>query len=137
MQILSKLMEIPGVVAGGEFSYKGEILRHKGNLSDAQARLVATLCLANTRSANTQAEIYCAFDPVCGVKAVPGWMVRGSHHTVVTIGSHFAFVDNNNAPGTLNQVADLLRHRYDHPEEDGLVRLYQRFGGDIRASLLT
>ncbi|MDA8382718.1 MAG: DUF2173 family protein [Betaproteobacteria bacterium] len=136
MQILSKLMEAPGVVAVGEFSYKGEILRHKGNLSASQARLVATLCLANTRSANTQAEIYCAFDPVCGVKAVPGWMVRGVHYTVVTIGPYFAFLDHNQA-GTLNQVANLLRHRYDHPEQDGLAKLYQRVGGDIRASLLT
>lgn len=134
MPILTLLMDTPGVIAAGEFSYKGEIVNYKGDLSPSQAELVSTLCLANTVSINMQAEIYCSFDRFCGVKSVPGWIVRGHDFSVCAIGPYFCFLRNN--AGTLNEVTKILRDRYEHKDIDPLVFLYEKIGGNPDEKLI-
>ena len=133
MPILSELMKTAGVVAAGEFTYKGELARHLGKLSEPHAQMAAELCLANTTSINMQAEIYCLFDQSCGIRSVPGWIVRGNDFSVCAIGNYFCFVENR--AGTLNQVAKIMRDWYDHMEVDPLVYLYEKTGGDVHEKL--
>ena len=48
MQIVKQLMAIPGVIAAGEYAYRGDRFSYEGALTDEFARMASILCRANT-----------------------------------------------------------------------------------------
>lgn len=133
MHIVKQLMAIPGVVAAGEYAYRGDRFSFEGALTEEFARMASILCRANTLAVNMQSEIFDSFAEDCGCRPVQGWIVRGDQITVCTVGNYFAFVENR--AGLLNQVVATMRAKVGDVQEDLLANLYAKLGGDVKEAL--
>ncbi|MBN8772070.1 MAG: DUF2173 family protein, partial [Thiobacillus sp.] len=107
MHIVKQLMAIPGVIAAGEYAYRGDRFSYQGALTDEFARMASILCRANTLSVNMQAEILDSFSESCGCRPVQGWIVRGAQVTVCAVGNYFSFIENRDE--LLNDVMTIMR----------------------------
>lgn len=133
MHIIKQLMAIPGVIAAGEFAYRGDRFSYEGALTDEYARMAAILCRANTLAINMQSEIVDSFAENCGCRPVQGWIVRGGQISVCVIGNYFSFIENR--PELLNDVMTIMRAKVGDVQEDLLVNLYNKIGGDVKEAL--
>ena len=89
MHIVKQLMAIPGVIAAGEFAYRGDRFSHEGALTNEFARMASILCRANTLNVNMQSEIFDSFSENCGCRPVQGWITHGSMSTVCVVSNYF------------------------------------------------
>ena len=133
MHIVKQLMVIPGVIAAGEYAYRGDRFSYKGALTDEHARMASILCRANTLMVNMQSEIFDSFSENCGCRPVQGWIVRGNKMTICSVGNYFAFISNHE--GVLNDVMTIMRAKVGDVQDDLLVNLYAKLGGDTREAL--
>lgn len=133
MHIVKQLMAIPGVIAAGEYAYRGDRFSYEGALTDEFARMASIMCRANTLSVNMQSEIFDSFAENCGYRPVQGWIVRGARMSVCAVGNYFAFIENR--PELLNDVMTILRAKVGDVQDDLLPNLYARLGGDTREAL--
>jgi roadblock/LC7 domain-containing protein len=133
MRIVKQLMVIPGVIAAGEYAYRGDRFSYEGALTDEFARMASILCRANTLSVNMQAEILDSFAENCGCRPVQGWIVRGAQVSVCSVGNYFALIENRDE--LLNDVMTIMRAKVGDVEDDLLVNLYARLGGDTKEAL--
>lgn len=133
MRIISQLMRIPGVIAAGEYAYRGDRYSYEGNMSPEHARMASILCRSNTLSVNMQSEIFASFVEDCGCKPVQGWIVRGRDVSVCVVGNIFCFCQNT--PGLLNDVMTIMRAKVGDIEENPLVYMYAKIGGDVNEKL--
>lgn len=133
MHIVKQLMAIPGVIAAGEFAYRGDRFSYEGALTAEFARMASILCRSNTMSVNMQSEIFDSFAENCGFRPAQGWIVRGAQATVCNIGNYFAFIENR--PELLNDVMTIMRAKVGDIGDDLLVSLYARIGGDVKEAL--
>ena len=106
----------PGVIAVGEYSYRGDRYSVKGQLPDEMARMASIMCRATTMSEHMQAGILESFCPNCGMEPPKGWIVRGPMFTVVNFANVFCFLDNNTA--SLNSVVAIMRENLSDAEQD-------------------
>jgi len=109
MSVAAELVSMPGVIAAGEYSYRGDRFSHKGQLSDEMARMAAIMCRATTMSEHMQVGLLEQFCGECGSSPPQGWIVRGPEFTVCNIANVFCFIENGN--GSLNTVVGLMRRR--------------------------
>jgi roadblock/LC7 domain-containing protein len=133
MHIVKQLMVIPGVIAAGEYAYRGDRFSYKGALTDEHARMASILCRANTLMVNMQSEIFDSFSENCGCRPVQGWILRGNKMTICSVGNYFAFISNHEE--VLNDVMTIMRAKVGDVQDDLLVNLYSRLGGDTREAL--
>ncbi|PKO60856.1 MAG: hypothetical protein CVU23_13020 [Betaproteobacteria bacterium HGW-Betaproteobacteria-17] len=133
MRIVKQLMAIPGVIAAGEYAYRGDRFSYEGALTDEFARMASIMCRANTLSVNMQSEIFDSFSENCGCRPVQGWIVRGNQMTVCAVGNYFAFIENRDE--LLNDVMTIMRAKVGDVQDDLLVNLYARLGGDTKEAL--
>lgn len=133
MRIISQLMKIPGVIAAGEYAYRGDRYSFEGNLTPELARMASILCRANTLSVHMQSEIFSSFAEKCGCKPVQGWIVHGKGMSVCVVGNIFCFCQNT--PGLLNDVMTIMRAKVGDIEENPLVYMYAKLGGDVKEQL--
>ena len=133
MHIVKQLMVIPGVIAAGEYAYRGDRFSYKGALTDEHARMASILCRANTLMVNMQSEIFDSFSENCGCRPVQGWILRGNKMTICAVGNYFAFISNHEE--VLNDVMTIMRAKVGDVQDDLLVNLYSRLGGDTREAL--
>lgn len=133
MRIISQLMAIPGVIAAGEYAYRGDRYTYEGELTPEFARMASILCRANTLSVNMQTEIFGSFAEDCGCQPNQGWMVRGKHVSVCVVGNVFAFIRNDE--GLLNDVMTVMRAKVGDIQESALVYMYAKIGGDVHEAL--
>jgi roadblock/LC7 domain-containing protein len=133
MHIVKQLMAIPGVIAAGEYAYRGDRFSYEGALTDEFARMASILCRANTLSVNMQSEILDSFAENCGCRPVQGWIVRGAQVTVCAVGNYFSFIENRE--DLLNSVMIIMRAKIGDVQDDLLATLYARLGGDTREAL--
>lgn len=133
MHIVKQLMAIPGVIAAGEYAYRGDRFAYEGALTEQFARIASILCRANTLSVNMQSEILDSFAENCGCKPVQGWIARGAEVTVCAVGSYFSFIENRDE--LLNDVMTIMRAKVGDVQDDLLVNLYAKLGGDINEAL--
>lgn len=133
MHIVKQLMAIPGVIAAGEYAYRGDLFSYEGALTDEFARMASILCRANTLSVNMQSEILDSFAENCGCRPVQGWIVRGAQVTVCAVGNYFSFIENRE--DLLNSVMTIMRAKIGDVQDDLLATLYARLGGDTREAL--
>ncbi len=133
MHIVKQLMAIPGVIAAGEYAYRGDRFSFEGALTDEFARMASILCRANTLSVNMQAEMFDSFAENCGCKPVQGWIVHGDSMTVCAVGNYFSFIENRE--DLLNDVMTIMRAKVGDIEDDLLANLYARLGGDTKEAL--
>ena len=130
MRIVKQLMAIPGVIAAGEYAYRGDRFSYEGALTDEFARMASILCRANTLSVSMQSEIVDSFAENCGCRPVQGWIVRGAQVTVCAVGNYFSFIENRE--DLLNSVMTIMRAKIGDVQDDLLATLYARLGGDTR-----
>jgi len=123
-------MAIPGVIAAGEYAYRGDRFSYEGALTDEFARMASILCRANTLSVSMQSEILDSFAENCGCRPVQGWIVRGAQVTVCAVGNYFSFIENRE--DLLNSVMTIMRAKIGDVQDDLLATLYARLGGDTR-----
>jgi roadblock/LC7 domain-containing protein len=133
MHIISQLMAIPGVMAAGEYAYRGDRYSYEGQLTPEYARMASILCRANTLSINMQTEIFGSFAEDCGCKPAQGWIVRGKNFSVCVIGNIFCFIQNKE--GLLNDVMTVMRAKVGDVEGDVLKYMYAKIGGDVQEKL--
>jgi roadblock/LC7 domain-containing protein len=133
MHIIKQLMAIPGVIAAGEFAYRGDRFSYEGALTSEFARMASILCRSNTMSVHMQSEIFNSFAENCGCRPAQGWIVRGADVSVCNIGNYFAFIENR--PELLNDVMTIMRAKVGDLGDDLLASLYARIGGDVKEAL--
>ncbi|MGB5452624.1 MAG: DUF2173 family protein [Sedimenticolaceae bacterium] len=109
MFVAAELANMPGVIAAGEYSYRGDRFSHKGQMSDEMARMAAIMCRATTMSEHMQVGLLEQICPDCGSSPPQGWIVRGPAFTVCNIANVFCFIDNQKA--SLNTVVALMQKR--------------------------
>lgn len=95
MSVISELAATPGVIAAGEYSYRGDRFAYEGQLDEEKARWASIMCRATTMGVHMQAEIMGSFAPDCGCMPSRGWMVHGRDYSVCVIANVFCFVDNS------------------------------------------
>jgi len=107
MSILAELLDKPGVIAAGEYAYRGDRFSYKGALDQELARLASIMCRATTMATIMQGAMIAAFRPQCGIRPVRGWLVRGPQYTVCVMANVFCFLDN--ATGSPNAILHFMR----------------------------
>lgn len=107
--LAAELLGQPGVIAAGEYSYRGDRFSYRGQIDDEMARMAAIMCRATTMSEHMQMGMLEQFCPDCGGWPPQGWIVRGPMFTVCNVANVFAFLDNEKA--SLNGVMALMRER--------------------------
>ena len=107
MSIYSELARLPGVLAAGEYSYRGDRYHYEGEMGDEQARMASIMCRSTTLAVHMQANMMKALNAECGCAPAQGWMVRGAMFSVCVFGNIFCFVDNANA--SINDVMRFLK----------------------------
>lgn len=112
----AELANQPGVIAAGEYSYRGDRFSFKGQINDEMARMASIMCRATTMSEHMQVGMLEQFCPNCGSTPPQGWIVRGPNFTVCNVANVFAFLDNNAA--SLNDIMALMRKRLSDASHD-------------------
>ena len=107
MSIVTELLEKPGVIAAGEYAYRGDRFSYKGKLAEEHARMASIMCRATTMGIAMEADMLGAFAPQCGVLPARGWLLRGPHHSICVVANVFCIVDNQT--GSVNMLLDLMR----------------------------
>ncbi len=109
MSVYADLALMEGVIAAGEYAWRGDRYNYKGELSDEMARMASIMCRATTLSTHMQADILCTNidSKDCPFSESHGWMVRGPQFTVCVMANTFCFVVNQ--PGVLNAVFARMR----------------------------
>lgn len=133
MNIVKQLMAVSGVIAAGEFAFRGDRFSYEGALTDEFARMASILCRANTLAINMQTEMIDSFAEGCGCRPVQGWIAHGNLVTICVVGNYFAFVENRDE--LLNDVMTIMRAKVGDIREDLLANLYSRIGGDTKEAL--
>jgi len=134
MHIAKQLMAIPGVIAAGEYAYRGDRYSYEGGLTDEYARMASILCRANTLNTNMQAEMFSSFAEHCGCRPLQGWIVRGKQLSVCVVGNFFCLLENR--AGVLNDVMTVMRAKVGDISDDVMKVMYSRIGGDVTEQLV-
>lgn len=109
MSILSELVSLPGVMAAGEYAYRGDRFSYEGELDDEVARSASIMCRATTMALHMQTDMMKSLNSDCGCAPAQGWIVNGDQVSVCVYGNVFCFVDNN--ANALNSVMQALRDK--------------------------
>jgi roadblock/LC7 domain-containing protein len=107
MSIIAELATTPGVIAAGEYSYRGDRFSYEGNLDEEKARMASIMCRATTMAVHMQINMLKSLNADCGSAPARGWVVKGEHFTVCVIANVFCFIDN--ATASLNDVMEHMR----------------------------
>ncbi len=115
MSVYAELAGLPGVIAAGEYAYRGDRYRYKGQLNDEMARMASIMCRATTLGTHMQAEILGANSDSCLFDPAHGWMVRGPQFSVCVVANVFCFLQNET--GLLNRVMKQMQDKLADVEE--------------------
>lgn len=107
MSIITELAMTPGVMAAGEYSYRGDRFSFEGNLDEEKARMASIMCRATTMAVHMQIDMLKSLKADCGSAPARGWVVKGEQFTVCVIANVFCFLDNNSA--SLNEILEYMR----------------------------
>lgn len=107
MSLASDLLAKPGVLAVGEYAYRGDRFSYRGALTEEYARMASIMCRATTMGANMEGAMLEALHPENGLHPPRGWVVHGSGHTVCVIANVFCLLDNTRA-----SINDIIHFMY-------------------------
>lgn len=107
MSIVSDLLARPGVVAAGEYAYRGDRFSYRGALTEEHARMASIMCRATTMGVNMEGRMLEAFQPRSGLQPPRGWVVHGPDYTVCVMANVFCMLDN--AQGSINDIVEFMR----------------------------
>lgn len=107
MSIVTDLLTKPGVIAAGEYAYRGDRFSYRGALSEEHARMASIMCRATTMGVNMEGRMLEAFQPRSGLSPPRGWVVHGPDYTVCVMANVFCMLDN--AQGSINDMIGFMR----------------------------
>jgi roadblock/LC7 domain-containing protein len=106
MSLLQDLASQTGVLAAGEYAYRGDRFSYVGHLGEEHARMASIMCRATTMAVHMQVDMMKALGKDCGCAPARGWVVKGAQYSVCVIGNVFCFLDSQVA--STNQVMQLM-----------------------------
>ena len=109
MSIINELATIPGVIAAGEYSYRGDRFSYEGQLDEEKARMASIMCRATTMAVHMQTDMMKSLNADCGCAPSRGWIVKGASFSVCVIANTFCFIDSNSA--SLNEIMEIMRDK--------------------------
>ena len=115
MSIVPQLASMTGVIAAGEYSYRGDRFSCEGQLTDEMARMASIMCRATTMAVHMQMDMVKNLGYDCGCAPSRGWIVNGDNFSVCVIANHFCFVENGSV--SLNEVMSYMRENV--PDQEG------------------
>lgn len=107
MSVISELMRLPGVVAAGEYSYRGDRYSYQGRLDAEMARMASIMCRATTLGVHMEGDILGGVCEQCGLVPAKGWAVRGPRFSVCVVANVFCFLDSTQ--GSINDALHLMQ----------------------------
>lgn len=107
MSIVPELAAMDGVIAAGEYSYRGDRFSCEGELSEDMARMASIMCRATSLAVHMQMDMIKNLGYDCGCIPARGWVVNGDNFSVCVIANHFCFLQNDSA--SLNAVLSFMR----------------------------
>lgn len=107
MGTITQLLAKPGVIAAGEYAYRGDRFSYKGALTEEHARMASIMCRATTMGVNMEGQMLEAFHSQNGLRPPRGWMVHGPDYTVCVIANVFCLLDN--ARASINDIVEFMR----------------------------
>lgn len=102
MGLIRELMAQPGVLAAGEYSYRGDRFSYEGRLTPEMARMASIMCRATHMGVHMECDMLGVFCPGCGLVPSRGWAVRGPRYSVCVMANFFCILEN--IDGTMNGV---------------------------------
>jgi len=113
MNIITELVSLNGVIAAGEYSYRGDRFSCEGQLDSEKARMASIMCRATTMAVHMQTDMMKSLKADCGCAPARGWVVRGQQFSVCVIANVFCFV---NSHGSIDDIIKLMREKIPHQE---------------------
>ena len=113
MNIITELASQRGVIAAGEYSYRGDRFSYEGQLDDEKARMASIMCRATTMAVHMQTDMMHSLKSACGCAPARGWVVRGKQFSVCVIANVFCFIGSD---GSLDDIVKLMRQKVPHQE---------------------
>lgn len=109
MSLIDELANKQGVLAAGEYAFRGDRFSFCGQLDEDKARMASIMCRATTMAVHMQVDMMKSLGKDCGCAPARGWVVKGKHFSVCVVGDTFCFVDNSS--GQLGQIVAFMRER--------------------------
>ncbi|MEJ2061399.1 MAG: DUF2173 family protein [Gammaproteobacteria bacterium] len=106
MSLISELMSKPGVIAAGEYSFRGDRYSYEGQLEDEMARMASIMCRATSLAVRMESSMLGSLNPGNGLADARGWAVRGPKFSVCVVANTFCFLDS--ASGSLSDTLKLM-----------------------------
>lgn len=114
MSIVPELAAMDGVIAAGEYSYRGDRFSCEGDMSDDMARMASIMCRSTTMAVHMQMDMIKNLGHDCGCTPSRGWVVNGEQFSVCVIANHFCFIQNEAA--SLDNIMTYMRENV--PDQD-------------------
>ena len=107
MSIVPELAAMDGVIAAGEYSYRGDRFSCEGNMTDDMARMASIMCRSTSLAVHMQMDMLKTLGYNCGCTPARGWVVNGEKFSVCVIANHFCFIENDSV--SLNSVMSYMQ----------------------------
>ena len=114
MSVVSQLVTKSGVLAAGEYSYRGDRFSFQGQLDEEQARMASIMCRATTMAVHMQIDMMKFLQADCGCAPARGWIVHGEKISVCVIANVFCFFEND--AGSVNEIMTFMTEHVPHQE---------------------
>ncbi len=111
MSLIHELTKLPGVMAAGEYAYRGDRFNYEGHLSEEMARMASIMCRSTTMALHMQVDMLTQLGKDCGCSPAQGWLVSGEKYTVVVRANYFCFIDNS--ANNLNAIVKYINEHVD------------------------
>ncbi len=117
MSIVPDLAAIEGVIAAGEYSYRGDRFTCEGEMNEEMARMASIMCRSTTMAVHMQMDMIKTLGYQCGCTPARGWVVNGDKYSVCVVANHFCFIENNSA--SLNRIIAFMREHV--PDQEAML----------------
>ncbi len=117
MTLVADLVARPGVIAAGQYSYRGDRFTFKGELDAECARMASIMCRATTMSATMASRTAASLSQEDeGFVPFRGWILRGARLTICVVANVFCMLDNES--GSVDAVfKDMQQHLGAAPDD--------------------
>jgi len=114
MSLIDELASQPGVMAAGEYAFRGDRFSYVGQLTEELARMASIMCRTTSMALHMQVDMLKEMGRDCGCAPAQGWSVKGKDYTVCVRQNVFCFIDNKS--NELNNIMNFLNEHIANDE---------------------
>ena len=111
MSLIEELINQPGVMAAGEYAYRGDRFSYQGQLTEELARMASIMCRTTSMALHMQIDMLKQMERDCGCAPAQGWSVKGKDYTVCVRANVFCFIENKS-----NEMNNIIKFLNEHIE---------------------